>query len=338
MNKNTNVGVANQVKFYSYDEQAGIKAFSIAGDASITSEDVLPSTLYMAAPNGDVNVKNAVLLPSKEGNATLLAGNDVVINSLVLSEVNPAEITTITSSNIKTAVSPNLETYTGSAGHTDGLLHASDTNPVRVYAAHDVVFKTDDNQIGLPLVTPKRTEVIAGHDVVNPNIVVQNLNSTDVSVIQAGNDIRYNDPQRNGDTLGSIDAGIQVAGPGRLHVIANGDVDLGASNGIKSIGNNYNPYLPEQGADIMVQPGAAAVADYNGILNAYVDPTAQYSSTYLPLLTQYMQKQTGNSALSATQALADFKALDRQAQTAFINQVFFAELKAGGADANNVKG
>jgi filamentous hemagglutinin family protein len=338
VNKNTNVGVANQVKFYSYDEQAGIKAFSIAGDASITSEDVLPSTLYMAAPNGDVNVKNAVLLPSKEGNATLLAGNDVVINSLVLSEVNPAEITTITSSNIKTAVSPNLETYTGSAGHTDGLLHASDTNPVRVYAAHDVVFKTDDNQIGLPLVTPKRTEVIAGHDVVNPNIVVQNLNSTDVSVIQAGNDIRYNDPQRNGDTLGSIDAGIQVAGPGRLHVIANGDVDLGASNGIKSIGNNYNPYLPEQGADIMVQPGAAAVADYNGILNAYVDPTAQYSSTYIPLLTQYMQKQTGNSALSATQALADFKALDRQAQTAFINQVFFAELKAGGADANNAKG
>jgi filamentous hemagglutinin family protein len=331
-----------QIKFYSYDEQTGVKAFSIAGDATITGSEVLPSSLYMAAPNGDVTVKTAVLMPSKDGNVTLLAGHDVAINSLIMSEVDPKNITGIATPDIQKANDQEVTTnylsfYVGATSHTDGLLHAANTNPVRVYAGHDVVFKTDENQIGLPLVTPKRTEVIAGHDVVNPNMIVQNLHSTDVSIVQAGNDIRYTDPLRVGDQLNAIDAGIVVAGPGRLHIVANGDVDLGASNGIKSIGNSYNPYLPEQGADVMVQPGAAAVANYNGILAAYVDPASLYSSIYLPQLIAYMQTQTG-SVPSASQALADFKAMDKQAQTAFINQVFFAELKAGGADANNAKG
>lgn len=322
-----------RVNFYTYADQTSIGATSLTGNVTVKGgEKPFPSKLFAAAPDGDVNVESVVLYPSKTGNVTLLAGHDVNINSLVMSEVDPGAIPVITTPKIKTAIIPVLNNYQGISGHTEGLLHIADVEPVRVYAQHDVIFKKDN-----PLVTPKRTEIIAGHDVVDPNLIIQNLKSTDVSLIQAGNDIRYSDPERSGDKTLAINAGIQIAGPGRLHLIANGDIDLGASKGIQSIGNINNPFLPEQGADIMVQPGAAAVADYNGILRAYVDPLSQYSSTYLPQLTQLMRQRTGNSNLADTQALADFKMLDRLAQTAFINQVFFAELKAGGRDAIDSK-
>jgi filamentous hemagglutinin len=322
-------GATNKVKFYTYDDSTAINVASLAGDVSIKGDGrVFPSKLFAAAPNGDVKVEDVVLYPSATGDLTLLAGHDVIISSLMMSEVNPEALPVITTRNLKTAANPVLSNYQDSSGHTDGLLHLNDTEPVRVYAENDIIFKVQN-----PLVTPKRVEIKAGHDVVDPNVIAQNVKATDVSEMVAGNDIRYNEPVRIGDSINPTEAGIQIAGPGRLHLIADGNVDLGTSDGVRSVGNSYNPYLPEQGADIMVQPGAAAVADYNGILNAYVDPASQYSNTYLPQLTQYMQQRAGNNSLASGQALADFKLLDRQSQTAFINQVFFAELKAGGRDA-----
>lgn len=319
------------VRFYTYDEQTSISAKSTDGDVTIKGDErVFPSKLSAVAASGDVNVEKVVLYPAAKGNVTLLAGNNVTINSLIMSEVNPNSLPTITTENLKVAVNPVLNSYQDTASHTEGLLHMNDSEPVRVYAENDILFKVQN-----PLVIPKRVEVKAGKDVVDPNIIVQNLKATDVSTIEAGNAIRYNEPVRNGDSIEATEAGIEVAGPGRLHLIADGDIDLGTSDGVRSVGNLYNPYLSEHGADIMVQPGAAAVADYNGILNAYVEPSSQYSSVYLPLLSEYMQALTGDNSLTASQALADFKLLDRQAQTAFINQVFFAELKAGGLDAIN---
>jgi filamentous hemagglutinin family protein len=322
-------GANNKVKFYTYDDQSSVTALSLAGDVAVKGDEkVFPSKLSAVAPNGDVDIKNVVLYPAAKGNVTLLAGNNVLIDSLIMSEVNPLTLPVINTPNLKTANNPLLSNYQDASGHTAGLLHLDDIDPVRVYAENDIIFKVQS-----PLVTPKRVEIRAGHDVVDPNIIAQNIKSTDVSVIEAGNSIRYNEPVRNGDSIEPTEAGIQIAGPGRLHMIANGDVDLGTSDGVRSIGNLYNPYLSEQGADIMIQPGAAAIADYSGILNAYVEPSSEYSSIYLPELTKYMKQRTGNNDLDSTQALADFKLLDRQAQTAFVNQVFFAELKTGGRDA-----
>jgi hypothetical protein len=45
-----------------------------------------------------------------------------------------------------------------------------------------------------------------------------------------------------------------------------------------------------------------------------------------------MRKLTDDVSLSSSQALADFKGMDRQSQTAFINQVFFAELQTSGRE------
>lgn len=322
-------------RFYTYDEESGVSAISLAGNVSVKGDgEVYPSQLFVAAPNGDVDVEAVTLYPSRKGSATLLAGNDVKTSSLIMSEVNPATLPRITTEFLSlTSPNPALTTYQSTAGHTPGLLHSDDIDPVRIYAQHDVVFTYQN-----PLISPKRVEIKAGHDVIDPNIIVQNLKSTDISLVQAGNDIRYSDPVRNGDSIAAAEAGIQVAGPGRLHMIAGRDVDLGTSTGVRSVGNLYNPYLGEKGADILMHAGATAAADYNGMISTYLDTSSKYSSIYLPQLTKYMQQRTGNTGLNNTQALTAFKLLDKPAQTAFINQVFFAELKAGGRDAIKASG
>ncbi|MGV3583190.1 MAG: filamentous hemagglutinin family protein [Methylophilus sp.] len=329
---------ANKIQFYTYSNEAAVNVTSYNGSVDISSDgSVFPANLYAAAPEGDINlgvfldVDNLLkantpvaLYPSVTGNATLLAGNDLNVGGFVISDVDPESIATITTPNIKDTTLPDLTSYIGASSHTEGLLHLNDVKATRLYAGRNAAFFG-----AIPFVSPKQTQIIAGYDIVDPNVVIQNIKPTDVSVIQAGNDIRYNDPVRIGDTLQATPSGIEIGGPGRLHLIANRNIDLGASQGVLSVGNANNPYLPEQGADIMVMPGAGAIADYNAILSAYVDPTSQYSNTYLPQLTVYMRERTGDEDLDATQALAAFKLLDKQAQAAFINKVFYAELDSG---------
>jgi filamentous hemagglutinin len=321
--------------FSTYDDSSAIQAVSLAGDTTIAGNigDILPATLYAASPNGSTELSNVTLYPSSTGNLTLLAEKNANISNVVMSDVDPANITKVTTVNLKANTSPNLSNYIGSSGHTQGLLFTKDTEPVRIYANQDVNFT-----VASPLITSKKIEVLAGHDVVDANVIIQNNYANDVSIIQAGHDVRYTTPQPQADgTYLPVNAGIQVAGPGRLHVVSGRDVDLGVSNGIRSIGATNNPYLPEQGADLMVQAGAASVADYAAMIHAYLDSSSPYSSAYLPLLLEEMKKRTGNTGLTSDQALVEFKALDKPAQAAFINVIYFNELKVSGRNAINPK-
>jgi len=335
--------------FYTYADETIINAISTTGNISVTGN--LPSKLALASAAGDINATNVVMFPSSTGNATLLAAKDTFINNFVMSDVDPLSLPSITTPNIKSVRVDAfaLDNIIGASGHAAGLLHLNDNEPMRIYAGNDVIFSKDpaegsvnrQSSVETVVVSPKKVIVQAGNDVVDANLIIQNNKSTDVSVIQAGNSIRYSDTDLVGRSFLSNPASVQVAGPGRLHLIANKDIDLGTSNGVLSIGNTSttfnNPFLPEQGADIFIQPGASAIANYEGILNTYVESQSQFSAIYLPRLTQYMQQRTGNSELTASEALADFKLLDRQSQTAFINDVFYSELKAGGLDALNLR-
>lgn len=329
--------------FYTYTEDAAVSAVSLAGNIEVRGNtEAYPSNLFAATPNGNINIESVTLFPSRTGNATLLAGNNINIDGLVISEVDPNTLPFITT-NFLGVARPQISTFQGGAAHTAGLLHINDTEPVRIYALNDIAFNNEVTTDGVstfniaaPLITPKATIISAGNDVVDANVILQNIRPTDISVIEAGNNIYYNDAGQSGGTLQISDGGIQVTGPGRLHVTANKDIDLGTSDGIRSLGNLYNPFLPTQGADLLVQAGAAAVADFEGVLNAYVDPASIYSSIYLPQLTQLIRTRTGDSSIDSTQALTAFRQLDKQSQTGFINSVYFAELRAGGRDALDV--
>ncbi len=336
---------ANQVKFYSYSDQSFISALSLTGGVGVrsTGDASYPSSLTAVAPNGDIEINSVTLFPSATGGATLLSGKNININNFVISEVNPASLPVVTTAFLNDATNqPVLSSFIGAIAHTPGLLHRDDSEPVRIYAKNDVSFQALNAEgektleISAPLISPKRVQIKAGNDIINPSVVVQNLNANDVSSIEAGRNIFYTDPGALTGNLLETAGGIQVAGSGRLHVIAGEDIDLGTSEGIRSVGDLYNPFLTPQGADIFVQAGAAAEADFAGVIKAYVAPGSVYSSIYLPQLTQLMRTRTGDSALTDTQALAAFELLDKSSQTAFINKVYFAELKASGLDAIDV--
>lgn len=318
--------------FYSYSDNAGVHAFSATGDVSFEGGGFYPANLFAAAPAGDIVTSAFTLYPAAQGSATLLAGDDLTV-SLNMSELNPAGLNKVSTSPLYDTDIPNLNKYSGYLGasaHTPGLLHGDDNEPVRFYAGDDVSFGSG------AVVLPKPVHIKAGNDVVDPNLIVQNLRDTDISLIEAGGSIRYAEPVPLSDgKIPATNAGIQVAGPGRLHLIAGKDIDLGSSDGVRSVGDLYNPYLPANGADILVNPGAAAPPDYSAMIAAYIDPDSAgaYAAAYLPQLLDYMRARNGDSGLSEAGALAAFRTLGAQQQAEFVNKVFYDELRAGGRQA-----
>ena len=142
--------------------------------------------------------------------------------------------------------------FTGEAGtqraksalHDSGLLHLADRNPVRIYAG------TGDIS-GFTLFSPKQTRVIAGQDLTDVSLYLQNLRSDDFSLVSAGRDIiPFNETSQIrtqadnilignvvGDTPSALVGGgitramagdIRISGPGVLEVLAGRSIDLGS--------------------------------------------------------------------------------------------------------------
>ncbi|MCX6983075.1 MAG: filamentous hemagglutinin family protein [Verrucomicrobia bacterium] len=186
-----------------------------------------------------------------------------------------------------------LETgsYSGLAGsivvqqalHASTPVHAGDTNPVRLYARSGDIS-------GLTLFAPKATEVLAGNDITDVALYVQNVHSDDISIVAAGRNLIPNNPnaplrslandasrgnlfggQRlttsTGSTTNALPGDIQISGPGVLEVLAGQKIDLGTEpnlldgtgTGINSIGNFRNPSLPFSGADMIVFAGMSGI-------------------------------------------------------------------------------
>jgi filamentous hemagglutinin len=168
---------------------------------------------------------------------------------------------------------------TKSALHYSGLLHLADRNPVRIYAG------TGDIS-GFTLFSPKQTRVIAGQDLTDVSLYLQNLRSDDFSLVSAGRDIiPFNETSQIrtqadnilignlvGDTPTALVGGgitramagdIRISGPGVLEVLAGRTIDLGSGanflngtgTGLTSIGNLRNPFLPFTGANIIALAG-----------------------------------------------------------------------------------
>jgi len=182
---------------------------------------------------------------------------------------------------------------TKQALHSSNLLHKKDTNPVRLYvSAGDLS--------GLTIYSPKATKVIASENITDIGFYIQNLSEKDVSLVSAGgvllpynantssrigalkngNQLFRNEPPLAGD--------IQISGPGALEVIAGGNLDLGTGapigadlgQGITSIGNARNPYLPFQGASLFVVAGIGPSAGLSSSLLNYESFLSKYLAEF----------------------------------------------------------
>ncbi len=106
-----------------------------------------------------------------------------------------------------------------------------------------------------------------------------------------------------------------------------------ANGNFNSFANDQNFLLPRQGADIVTLFGVAKGADYQAVINTYINPaTATSAQNYMPALQLFIQELTdpAGPVPSADQAWADFNALSPELQHIFVDNLFFAVLHQAG--------
>lgn len=298
--------------FSNYGPASDVSLTTLAGNLSLGTGTVAPPTLTLAAPGGSVGLSGVMTLaPSSIGNLGLFAADSISIGgSVMLSDAPVAALAG--------PLSPQqvLADAIALAGHSKPPLHAGDTEPVRIVALHGDII---GNQDASSLYLPKRATIQAGGDIVDLGIVGQDIAAGDITRIVAGGDIVYNANRKADGSLATNTLGIELGGPGRLEVIAGGDVDLGSSKGIVTRGNFNNPFLDDSGASVLVQAGATA-ADYAGFLAWLEDPDRAGARSL-----------AGYTSLGSDAARAGFLARPDSAQT--LNDAFYAILRGVGRAA-----
>lgn len=353
-NPTTARAINNTQRFYSYADDSVVKATALAGDVIFGNPQAEGSEIdFVSTPNvmlsaakGDVAANDFIMYPSATGNLTILAGNNVrslggQSTGVVMSDVNPASLVTLFTESPGSLNDIVLDEYQTTAGHQSATdangdavhLHSNDDTPVKVYALNDINFHNLRSKVdSLPVVFAKETVIQAGGAVNDPNLIIQNVKDTDITMIKAGTSIGYREADIQAGVTIAQSNGLQVAGPGRLHVVAGDDIDFGVSTGVRSIGNAYNTNLSETGADIYIQSGATGQRDHSAFIESYLGESSAYRSTYLPALQAYMAER-GDAGITEQAALDGFKALTKDEQVEFINYMFYLELRDGAREA-----
>jgi filamentous hemagglutinin family protein len=206
--------------------------------------------------------------------------------------------------------------------HDPTLLHAGDHVPVLLDAA-------SGNISGLTLYSPKLSEIRSGGSISDVGLYLQNVSASDITTVSATGNIRLYDPTSqlrvnaavynaigNADLVqsGFPSGDIQIGGPGTLEILAGRAVDLGNApslsgdstiwNGITTIGNNRNPGLPFQGADLVVSSGIRLPG---GLTGGGLDPSAVFkASSELPGSTKLYSELIASLEASGQTSLAEW--------------------------------
>jgi filamentous hemagglutinin len=333
--------------FSTYGSDSAVKLTSVSSGVKITNDTprtnlrvdnggqslhLLPGTLSVTALGGDLTVdgQRMALMPSAMGDLKLAASDSFNLNAVinmsdrdpktVPSVLNPVSGAVFTANVIDTLINTKNVGNTSSY-HSATPLHQGDSKPVVIYAGDDIV----SGVTAFGLLLPKKADIFAGNDIKNLSVFGQNLETSDVTTISAGNDILY-----SGNA-----SGVQWGGLGHLDITAGRNVDLNSSDGFITRGNLDNPYLPEAGANLSVLVGAAG-ADDQAFIAKYLNPVV--STTYSRNLTSFVKKVTGKSdseALSDAEAWAQFQTMDTALQHQFVQFAFFSELKQAGIEHND---
>jgi filamentous hemagglutinin len=281
----------------------------ILSDASAFT--LIAPNVDLTAFGGDVNLNggNYYLFPSERGQLSVYAARDIDSGLILMSDVGGGLVATPLNPNVTGTATENLLTSTANA------LHTGDTVSALFAAGRDI-----DN---FTLALPKAVTISAGRDIRNIGLNIQNDNAGDVSILSAGRNIQYDPAFANESII--------VGGGGRFDVIAGGQIDLGFSHGIESVGNFVNPNLSTtSGADVTVIAGLGAPLDAAGFLSAVVAP----SPTYQTQVVQYVESVTGRSGLSYGAAAQQFLSFTPTEQRPLLLSQFFSALVASGREAN----
>jgi filamentous hemagglutinin family protein len=163
-----------------------------------------------------------------------------------------------------------------SALHNASPLHSGNPNPLRLYSA-------GGDLSGVTLYSAKKVQTIAMRDITDIAFYLQHTGEEDISIVSAGRDvIPFNENYLRrataadlslgnsivGDGAQALPGDIQIGGRGVLEVLAGRNVDLGTGPnldngtgiGITSIGRSRNPFLPFEGAELVVLAGVGGAS------------------------------------------------------------------------------
>lgn len=227
------------------------------------------------------------------------------------------------------AVTSGRSMTSASVGRWPGRIAYEGAGAVRMMAGRDIVSS------GIPLGGSLSNNSPAGAYTSAGNLFIHN-NPTDISIVSAGRDILY--------------SSFNVAGPGLLEITAGRNILMDDKVSITSIGAVV-PGDSRSGASLVLQAGAGLNgADYQRFVKAYLDPANQalagvpladqdgkVAKTYEAELVKWLKARFGFSG-DTEQARSFFAALPAEQQRVFARDVYFAELKAGGREYNEVDG
>ncbi|WP_301759519.1 filamentous hemagglutinin family protein [Pseudomonas aeruginosa] len=223
--------------------------------------------------------------------------------------------------------SGRLLRYTGTSDVRFGQLRYEGHGAVRMIAGRDIV--SSGTGLGSERTASDNMGVYAS----SGNLFV-NTSATDVSLVQAGRDILYGN--------------FNVAGPGSLEISAGRNLLMNDEVAVTSLGA-VAAGDTRSGASIVLQAGASQ-ADYSGFLRRYLEldnlaqagtPLAEQPGKVVRIyeneLIEWLSGRYGFSG-DAQQAREFLARLSAEQQRIFAREVYFAELKAGGREYNEVGG
>ncbi|TDV52949.1 filamentous hemagglutinin family protein [Pseudomonas helmanticensis] len=217
---------------------------------------------------------------------------------------------------------------------TSGRTWYEAAGPVWMIAGRDIV--ASGTTLGQPAAVPKAEMSSGKEDIFSTGNLFVHNDLRDVSRVSAGRDVLY--------------SSFDIAGPGTLDINAGRNILMEDRASITSLGaivaGDTRP-----GASVVLQAGVGAQGpDYTRFIARYLNlqnlanPNASLNSqpgkvvkTYLDELQSWLTLGYGFSG-DAEQAQAFFSALPSAEQAIFARQVYFAELRAGGLEYNDVDG
>ena len=316
---------AGNVAFEGFDATTSL--YGVDNSAGAPLYQVTTPHLSVAALGGDIRFFSttagaAVLFPSTHGGLSLWADGDVKLSgSLAMADTalnawpdfrNPAAAPS-GAAGLRT---PDLVNQILDNTAAKTALHSTDAVPITIHAGGSI------ETLGLAtLLLPKAASLNAGADISNLRLVGQNLSTADVTSITAGRNF-----------LAGEQGFVTIGGPGLIQVVAGRQVDLDASGGIVTTGNQTNANLSARGASVVLRAASAGQLDVSAFDATYLQSAGDNGSgrwqqrrDTLLASVRLTLKQPG---MNYDDAWISFKAFPTEAQAVVGRQVLAQEFGA----------
>ncbi|SCW70131.1 MULTISPECIES: filamentous hemagglutinin family protein [unclassified Pseudomonas] len=327
-------GINSELQFMAGDSIYG-------GDMSVSRSGAASTALatpfrpaYVASIDGGITIRVSNL--SADGNPVRLSSNMLPLFAFDTSSASsewalnadPARFYALEGDLL--AVTTGRSMTSVSTARWPGRIAYEGAGAVRMMAGRDIVSS------GVPLAGSRSDDNNEVGDYTSTGNLFIHNNPTDISIVSAGRDILYSN--------------FNVAGPGLLEITAGRNILMDDKVSITSLGAVV-PGDSRPGASLVLQAGAGLNgADYERFVKAYLDPANQalagvplanqdgkVAKTYEAELVDWLKERFGFSG-DSEQARSYFAALPAEQQRVFARDVYFAELKAGGREYNEVGG